>query len=51
MAKVQVGIELTDRDANNIVAFLKTLTGVQPEITYPILPPSTDETPQPELSK
>ena len=51
MAKVQVGIELTDRDANNIVAFLKTLTGELPEITYPVLPASTDKTPKPDLSK
>ena len=51
MAKVQVGSDLSAKDVNNIVAFLKTLTGKQPEITYPILPPSTDETPQPELSK
>lgn len=51
MAKVQVGVELSPKDTDSIVAFLKTLTGVQPEITLPILPPSTDETPQPDLSK
>ncbi len=30
-----------------IVAFLKTLTGQQPQSALPIMPPSTDETPKP----
>jgi cytochrome c peroxidase len=30
------------------VAFLKTLTGDQPRIQLPILPPSTDATPRPQ---
>ena len=51
MAKVQVGSELTDKDASNIVAFLETLTGELPKITYPVLPASTNQTPKPDLSK
>ena len=31
-----------------IVAFLKTLTGDQPQITLPILPVSSDKTPRPD---
>jgi len=31
-----------------IVAFLESLTGEQPEIAYPTLLPSTDDTPQPD---
>ena len=49
MAKAQVGVDLTDADASNIVAFLRTLTGVQPEIVYPILPAPTDNTIKPVL--
>ena len=51
MAKAQVGVELSPKDTDNIVAFLKTLTGVQPDIIYPVLPPSTNQTPQPDLLK
>ena len=31
-----------------IVAFLKTLTGKQPEFMLPILPPSSNDTPRPD---
>ncbi|USD35681.1 MULTISPECIES: cytochrome-c peroxidase [Ferrimonas] len=47
MQRVQLGRELSDEDAASITAFLKTLTGEQPRITLPILPPSTSATPQP----
>ena len=39
---------LSERDVADIVAFLKTLTGEQPKLTMPILPPSSDKTPRPE---
>ncbi|QAR33826.1 cytochrome-c peroxidase [Geovibrio thiophilus] len=48
MSSAQLGISLTDSDTKFITAFLKTLTGVQPKVAYPVLPPSTDATPQPE---
>ncbi len=38
---------LSEDDVTAITAFLKTLTGRQPEITYPFLPPSTEKTPKP----
>jgi len=47
MAEYQLGTKLTDDETNKIVAFLKTLTGDQPEIIFPILPPSGEHTPQP----
>lgn len=47
MGSAQLGIDLTDDDIAAIVAFLKTLTGEQPRVEYPILPPHTEETPLP----
>lgn len=40
MAQVQLKAKLNDQDVRDIVAFLKTLTGKQPEITLPRLPES-----------
>lgn len=47
MGASQLGIELSNKEAELIARFLGTLTGVQPEVTYPILPRSTAETPLP----
>ena len=47
MGDAQLGETLTDEEAEYIVKFLKTLTGEQPKITLPVLPPSTDKTPKP----
>ena len=49
MGAAQLGIKLTDKEEDAIVAFLYTLTGQQPRIEYPILPVRTDATPKPEL--
>jgi len=38
MAKVQLDVTLSDRDVADIVAFLETLTGEAPEVTFPVLP-------------
>ncbi len=48
MGRIQLGKEFTDNENASIVAFLKTLTGDQPSFVLPILPPSTDNTPQPK---
>ena len=48
MARLQLGRELNEEEIDNVVAFLKTLTGEQPEIALPILPPSTNDTPRPQ---
>lgn len=47
MGTSQLGTELNDQETKRIVAFLKTLTGEIPKITYPHLPPSTATTPKP----
>lgn len=47
MAEYQLGVTLADDETNRIVAFLKTLTGDQPSIIFPILPPSNENTPKP----
>ncbi len=50
MAEYQFGIPVSREEALAIVAFMKTLTGRQPAIQYPILPPSTEKTPKPDRS-
>lgn len=47
MAESQLGEELSDGDADQIVAFLDALTGTMPEVTVPILPAETGTTPRP----
>lgn len=48
MGRLQLGRHYTDEENAKIVAFLKSLTGKQPEMVLPILPASTDETPLPD---
>ena len=50
MAWTQLGRKLEDEQAAAIVAFLASLTGEQPEVVQPILPPHTAETPLPDTS-
>ncbi|WP_156919944.1 cytochrome-c peroxidase [Comamonas composti] len=47
MGRLQLGRKFSEDENSKIVAFLKTLTGDQPRIGLPILPPSSDETPRP----
>lgn len=49
MGSSQLGFELEGKDAEIITEFLKTLTGKQPEVAHPVLPPSTESTPKPML--
>ncbi len=48
MGSSQLGQSLTDDETSKITAYLKSLTGEQPQVTYPILPPSTASTPEPQ---
>ena len=48
MGRLQLGRVFSDEENAQIVAFLKTLTGDQPSFQLPILPPSTDATPEPQ---
>lgn len=47
MADVQLGQALTEEETRQMVAFLRSLTGDQPKIEMPILPPSNRDTPRP----
>eukprot|EP00752_Nemacystus_decipiens_P001009 g1009.t1 len=47
MAESQLGQDITDEEADQMVAFLKSLTGTVPEVTLPVLPPETATTPRP----
>ncbi|MCG8597496.1 MAG: cytochrome-c peroxidase [Kiloniellales bacterium] len=47
MAESQLGEELTDEEADAMVAFLNSLTGDVPDVTLPELPPETGTTPRP----
>jgi cytochrome c peroxidase len=48
MGAIQLGVRLTDDEATKITDFLQSLTGEQPRIAYPVLPPSIAETPRPQ---
>ncbi|MDQ6978261.1 MAG: cytochrome c peroxidase [Ghiorsea sp.] len=41
MAEVQLDTKLSKRDVSDIVAFLETLTGDAPQVTFPVLPRPT----------
>lgn len=47
MGTAQLGEELNDEEVDLIVAFLGSLTGKIPEVTYPVLPAETADTPKP----
>lgn len=47
MADIQLGQALTKDETAQMVDFLKSLTGEQPKIVLPILPPSNANTPRP----
>ena len=48
MGKLQLDRDFNKKEIDSIVAFLKTLTGEQPDIKLPILPPSNNDTPRPQ---
>lgn len=47
MGSTQLGIKISDKEAQEIVTFLKALKGRKPQIIYPQLPESTLSTPKP----
>lgn len=49
MGSTQLGISLAGADVREIVAFLRSTTGVQPRVLYPILPEAGVTTPKPAL--
>jgi cytochrome c peroxidase len=48
MGASQLGIKLSDDEVDKITTFLDSLTGEQPKVVYPILPPSGAGTPRPQ---
>ncbi len=48
MANAQLGTQLTAPEVDDITVFLDSLTGVQPEVSVPILPGGVTATPRPE---
>lgn len=48
MGKVQLGKQFTSEETEQVVAFLRTLTGKQPDMKLPTLPPSTNATQSPD---
>ncbi len=51
MARLQLGRKLEEPEIADITAFLKTLTGEQPQLQLPVLPPSNADTPRPQPFK
>ncbi len=51
MGRLQLGRKYEKEEIDKIVAFLKTLTGDQPQVTLPVLPPSGNDTPRPDPFK
>ena len=47
MGSSQLGEELNDEEVRLITAFMHSLTGEVPEVTYPVLPPESATTPRP----
>jgi cytochrome c peroxidase len=50
MGSVQLGIKISDKEADKMMEFMHALTGRKQVITYPILPPSTSKTPKPDMN-
>ncbi len=48
MGRIQLGKKFTAEENAQVVAFLRSLTGDQPNFQLPILPPSSDKTPRPQ---
>ncbi len=49
MGAAQLGAVLTAKQVDLIEGFLKTTTGVQPKVDYPVLPAPAEQTPRPKL--
>jgi cytochrome c peroxidase len=48
MGTIQLGTKLTSAEIDKITAFLQSLTGDQPQVVYPILPPNVASTSRPQ---
>ncbi len=50
MGRIQLGLEISDSEADSIKEFLKSLDGIKGDIVMPLLPASTDTTPKPNIN-
>ena len=50
MGRIQLGTQISDKDADAIETFLKALTGTKPKVTYPTLPAESATTPRPNVN-
>ena len=50
MSSAQLESVLTKKEIDDVVAFLKSTTGQQPQVEHPIFPAPTDATPHPQLN-
>lgn len=48
MGRIQLGMEITDKEAASIESFFQALKGKKPDISYPQLPAATAATPRPD---
>lgn len=48
MGETQLGMKLSNKEADSIATFLGALEGDKPQIIYPVLPASTAKTPKPD---
>ena len=48
MGRIQLGVNVSDKDAHAIETFLKALEGRKPRLLYPMLPASSASTPKPD---
>jgi len=48
MGKSQLGANLSGDEIDLVVAFLDSLTGQQPSVVYPTLPPNVTSSPHPD---
>ena len=49
MGRIQLGLTITDKEAASIEEFFTSLEGEKPEVIFPMLPASTQNTPLPNL--
>jgi cytochrome c peroxidase len=50
MGRIQLGVDLNDKETAEIETFLKALEGKKPMVVYPMLPASTTKTPKVDVN-
>jgi cytochrome c peroxidase len=50
MGRIQLGVDINDKETAEIETFLKSLEGKKPQVIYPVLPASTAKTPKVDVN-